>query len=299
MRDGPDFLIIGAAKSGTTSLFRHLGQHEDVMLPDMKEPGYFAYGTGQNPSPDFKDTVEDFGCYESLFEKTGEEAITGEASPAYMYFPHVPKEIKSKFPKVKLIAILRDPVDRAHSHYHNARRALTEPAETFREAVEAELRVLDEEWKVGKHPRPYLRFSLYGQQLQRYYNQFSPSQIKVISFKRFVENTSQVLGEVTSFLGTRDFARKPIRKGRNPGFSFRSYEMYKLFQPETAFSKAVRRCFGTSAYSILRGVVAKLNRTDVPEVDSELRNRLRRVFSEDVRRLQSLTGKEFDWWDLR
>ena len=103
----------------------------------MKEPGYFAYGTGQNPSPDFKDTVEDFGCYESLFEKTGEEAITGEASPAYMCFPHVPKEIKSKFPKVKLIAILRDPVDRAHSHYHNARRALTEPAETFREAVEA------------------------------------------------------------------------------------------------------------------------------------------------------------------
>lgn len=294
----PDFLIIGAAKSGTTSLFRYLRQQDDVLLPEMKEPEYFAYGTREVPSPDFNDTVEDFGRYVYLFGKAGEGKITVEASN-YMCFPHVSEEIKSKFLEVKLIAIIRNPVDRAHSHYHHDRRALLEPIGAFREAVEAELRALDENWEVGKHPRPYLRFSLYGKQLQRYYNQFSPSQVKIISFDRFVKNTNQFLGEFAYFLGAESHYEKAIRKRGNPGFTPRSYEMYKVFQPETAFSKAIGRCLGASAHSFLRAVVAKLNRTEVPRVDSNLRSRLQNVFSEDVRCLQSLTGKQFDWWELR
>jgi len=296
----PDFIIIGAAKSGTTSLFRHLGRHEGISLPDIKEPEYYAYGTRGLPSPDFKDTVEDRDHYGTLFNGRKEGTITGEASPAYLYFSHVAEELHDALPGVKLIAILRNPIDRAYSHYHNARRALTEPLGTFREAANAELKVLGREWRVGDHPRPYLRFSLYGRQLQRYYDQFPDAQIKVISFERFAECTEEAVGEVLSFLELpADVGVDWQRVGRkNSGFTFRSIQVYKTLQPTSSFSRTLRDYIGDSLFSLVQGGVAKLNRKSIPPLSSEVRDGLRDVFAEDVQRLKSLTGKEFSRWGL-
>lgn len=296
----PDFIIIGGAKSGTTSLFRYLGQHERVSLPEMKEPEYFAYGTREMPSPGFKDTVEELEHYKSLFDGREERTITGEASPAYLYFSHVAEELRDALPNVKLIAILRNPIDRAYSHYHNARRALTEPLATFQEAANAELKVLNEEWKVGDHPRPYLRFSLYGRQLKRYYDQFPDTQIKVISFERFVKRTEETVADILSYLGLQSKIGTDLQGMRktNSGFTFRSIRVYKTFQPMSNFSKSLRACIGGSLFSFIRGAVAKLNRKSIPPLPSATREKLREVFAEDVQRLRSLTGKEFSLWGL-
>jgi hypothetical protein len=294
----PDFIIVGAAKSGTTSLFHALGGHENVWLPDMKEPEYFAYGTREMPNPNYKDVVVDFSQYRSLFNGARRDAITGEASPAYLYFSHVAGEIWRELPDVKLIAILRHPVDRAYSHYHNARRAQTEPIETFRQAANAEREVLDREWEVGEHPRSYLRFSLYGEQLQRYYDRFPESQIKVISFEHFIERPQRVLGEVLSFLGFPEELERRKQEKRNSGFSFRSYRLYKALQPESAFSRTFRSYAGDSLFSFLRSVVTKLNRKPVPPLNPEVRDALSDVFAEDVQRVRWLSGKQFERWDL-
>lgn len=104
----PNFLIVGAARAGTTSLYYYLKQHPDVFMSPKKEIDFFDVD---------KNFEKGLDWYERYFEGyTGQKAI-GEASPLYMYLEKVPKRIAKVIPDVKLIFILRNPVDRAYSHY--------------------------------------------------------------------------------------------------------------------------------------------------------------------------------------
>ena len=118
----PNFLIIGAAKSGTTSLYSYLNQHPQVYFSPFKEPRFFALegkevnyqGPSQVVNQKAINTIDE---YEKLFAGVTDEVAIGEASTLYLYSPEAPAKIKQYIPQVKLIAILRNPIDRAYSGY--------------------------------------------------------------------------------------------------------------------------------------------------------------------------------------
>ena len=114
----PDFLVIGAFKAGTTSLHHYLDKHPRIFMTRLKEPNFFAH-TKSDPNHDNRNIfpVTDLAQYERLFADARADQLKGEASPGYLPSKQAPRKIKEQIPDIRLLATLRDPVDRAYSHY--------------------------------------------------------------------------------------------------------------------------------------------------------------------------------------
>jgi hypothetical protein len=185
----PDFLIIGAAKSGTTSLYHLLKAHPQVFLPDRKEPCYFDENHSWNKG---------LRWYKNLFEKAGDLQICGEASTNYTRWPqvqHVPKRIHALVPNVKLIYIIRSPVDRAYSHYvHRWTKELHVGESFYHDFFE----------HAARDPM-CIDSSRYMDQVNQYLEYFDKEQILVIMFEKLVDTPQVELAKITSFLGINPF----------------------------------------------------------------------------------------------
>src|SRR3712207_6354190 len=131
----PNFLIIGAMKSGTTALYYYLEQHPEIYMSPVKEPNFFSSQEQENAA----DAVTDIGTYQHLFRGVSGEKAIGEASHSYLYEPGAAAEIRRYLPEAKLIAILRNPIDRAYSHFLHMVRSGTEPLDDFAQALQEEV----------------------------------------------------------------------------------------------------------------------------------------------------------------
>jgi hypothetical protein len=142
----PNFVVIGASRSGTTSLHQYLGQHPEIYVAPRKSPNYFV---AQDPQPHWenktlramaKQWVSSPDAYESLFREVTTQSAIGDISPVYLQSIHTAKRIKETLaPATKIVAILRNPVDRAYAHYLGRRRDGLEPVDDFKTIVEREL----------------------------------------------------------------------------------------------------------------------------------------------------------------
>ena len=131
----PNFLIIGAMKSGTTALYYYLEQHPDIYMSPVKEPNFFSSHKQENAA----DTVTEFGIYRQLFSGGSGKKAIGEASHSYLYEPGAAAEIRRYIPEAKLIAILRNPIERAYSHFLHMVRSGTEPLDDFARALQEDV----------------------------------------------------------------------------------------------------------------------------------------------------------------
>ena len=166
----PNFLLIGAAKSGTSSLYHYFRQHPQIYMSPNKEPSFFAYEgkaiqlTGPGDQ-DFhaKRIVTDLIDYQALFgDRTNQPAI-GEASILYLYAPDAPARIHHYLPDVKLMAVLRNPVDRAFSSYAHLRRDGRESIADFRLALQEEEARIKANWE---HQWHYAQLGFYYTQTE-------------------------------------------------------------------------------------------------------------------------------------
>ena len=203
----PDFLIIGAQRCGTTSLYRYLAGHPGVAAPVLgKGAHYFdtnfekgeAWYRAHFPTRVYKDVVR------------RSSLITGEGSPYYIFHPHAPRRIAELLPDVKVVAMLRDPVARAYSHYwHEVARGFE--ALAFEEAIEQEPARVDAElermledpsYKSWNHQHySYLSRGLYADQLERWYAVFPRERMLILSSERFFADTDREYRRVLEFLG--------------------------------------------------------------------------------------------------
>ena len=211
VRTLPDFLIIGAQKCGTTFLYQLLVQHPRVKPAFLKEVHYFDlnFEKGNN-------------WYRSNFPlqmRNPRTYVTGEASPYYLFHPYAPERASTVVPDAKLIILLRDPVDRAYSHYqHQVKRVTGEARETltFEEAIEAEERILpaevskmlqDENYKSSSHrTRSYLGRSRYMDQLQVWSSFFPRRRMLVLKSEDLFNDTTNTLERVLDFLALPHWA---------------------------------------------------------------------------------------------
>ena len=175
----PNFLIIGAMKSGTTALYYYLAQHPQVYMSPVKEPNFFC-SEGQASR---EDTVARLETYQGLFKDVSDEKVIGEASHCYLYEPEAAVRIQQYLPDAKFVAVLRDPVDRAYSHFLHMVRNGTEPLTDFAQALREE--------EVGAHrersPQDYIGRGLYYDQLKRYFDTFGQDQVRVYLYEDLSE----------------------------------------------------------------------------------------------------------------
>ncbi len=218
LRGLPSALIIGAQRSGTTSLFNYLVRHPDVLSPLGKEIHYFDlhYARGVK-------------WYRGRFPyryRLRRGALTLDASPYYMMHPQAPERAARLLPDAKLIALLRNPVDRAFSHYQHELRDGRETL-SFGEAIEKEPeRLAREEERLRADPGyysfnhrrySYLLRGQYIEQLRRWVEHFPRSRLLVLQSERLFRDPAAAVGAVHEFLGLRPHrgeTYKPFFQGR-------------------------------------------------------------------------------------
>lgn len=196
----PNFLIAGATRSGTTSLYYYLKQHPEISFPELKEPRYFSsinLKLPQNGPGD--ETVDEklilnYDDYCDLYQDLENKRV-GDASSEYLYHHAISaREILRKLGDIPVIIILRNPIERAYSAYNNLVRDGREYL-SFEDAVDNEANRIVENWDMMW---AYIEVSMYYNQVNTYKNTFK--NVKVLIFDEFVENTQDSLKEVFKFL---------------------------------------------------------------------------------------------------
>ena len=202
LRALPDFLVIGVMKGGTTSFFNYLGQHPQVRPPFRKEIKYFDLHYGEGP-----------GWYRAHFplrSKMTPGMVTGEATPYYLFHPQAAQRIARDLPGVKLICLLRNPVDRAYSHYQHMVRVGRETLSFAEALAKEEERLEGEEQKIAADPRydPYdhLHYSYqargrYAEQLERWFTLFPRERFLFLASEDLYAAPQKVCGQAAAFLG--------------------------------------------------------------------------------------------------
>ena len=266
----PTFLVIGAQKSGTTSLFRYLQGHPDVFLPDWKEPGFFVEEQTWSRGIEW---------YEAQFAGARGAGAVGEASTTYTMFPFflgVPERIKGLLPDVRLIYVLRDPVARMRSAYIHA---LSSGAERrpIREAL--------------LESATYLAVSQYALQIEQYLEHFDRSRLLVVFSSELERQPATALDGIFEFLG--------VPAWTPPDLGMRYHRSAGKRAPRAAVRVAgglmVRAAHAAGRYVpgerrvVLRGRwLTRGIRPQETEVDDDLRLRLRAMLAPDVRRLRDV-----------
>jgi hypothetical protein len=279
----PDFLVIGASKAGSTSLHFYLDQHPEICMSSPKETNFFTR----------ESYMESLDWYMSCFpDRPG---LRGEASPKYATFPkyeHVPERIFALVPHVKLIYIVRDPVERAESHYYHRYFNRTESRGI--DEVFAELEDLDD---------PLVAVSMYGMQLERYLEFFPLSQILIVDNRDLRQAREATMRSVFSYLGV------------DPNFSSKSFKREVKSRAKTVrISRAGARLhrsapvqFGRRAlpvrlreplFATARRVLSPAGSVTSTGLSPEMRARVSSLFVEDAALLRELTGLPFDHWSV-
>ena len=236
----PDFIIIGAAKSGTTSLYDYLSQHPSVHSALWKEiyffDRYFPRGINWYRS-NFPYKIQKFFSTKILKKKF----LTGEATPTYLHHPLTAKRIFELLPNIKLIILLRNPIDRAYSHYQMEKRLGYEEL-TFEEAINLETSRLEgESEKMFQNPNyysyarqiySYLTSGIYVDQLKSWMNYFPKNQFLIINSDDFENNQNKIFKEVEIFLDIDhvkiNFSKKNIGKYSSINIETRN-KLYDFF----------------------------------------------------------------------
>lgn len=208
----PDFLILGAARSATTSLHYYLDQHPGITMSMTKEPNFFAFDHDREPPAPLIDPASTIvtksvvapDAYRRLFDGAGPDDVLGEASPLYLYVRETPTQIRRFVPEPRLVAIVRHPVERAYSHWMHIRRDRPEGMlEGFRAACEAEM-------ATGGAYSPYaggshiLRMGLYAEQLDRYVDAFGRDALLVLPYEQVTGAPQEALTAICRHVGVAD-----------------------------------------------------------------------------------------------
>jgi hypothetical protein len=211
----PSFLIIGVQRGGTTSLLHSLRRHPDVIGPTAGETFVLQRKEVHFFDRHFEEGID---WYRSFFplaakrrraQRRGGDLVAGESTPYYIFHPEVPARVAATLPDVKLIAVLRNPVERAYSHYQHRRRAGREEL-SFEEALAAEEKRLagshelietDRRYRRHHFQHAYFRRGLYAEQLERWLACFPKEQLLVLRSEDFFAEPETILGEAFEFIG--------------------------------------------------------------------------------------------------
>jgi len=300
----PDFYLIGAPKAGTTALHAALRTHPQVYLSPVKEPKYFLcddrpprrHGQrGPGDAHSAREWVWNRDRYERLFGEAPPGAVKGESTPFYLYDLQAQRRIRAATPWARLIAVLRDPVDRAYSNWMHLWSDGLETIPSFPEAFAAEAARVQAGYAPFWH---YRRLGLYGEQLAHLYTLFPREQVLVLRYRDLVDSPAETLDGVARFLGIEE----GVLRAAQP-------ENVRPFVADTPRRRRLSRVVRSGAWlgqwappEVWRGAEARLLRVlhadgaPRPRLAPDDRRALAATFADDVTLLERLTGGEYGEW---
>ena len=278
----PNFIIVGAAKSGTTSLARWLGDHPDVYIPPAKELYFFE-----------QDEVWERGVdwYRGRFAGADGAAAIGEATPNYMFRAEAAERMAAVVPDARIIALLREPGDRAHSHYWHWRWRMARERRAFADAVRDEMarprRAFDDP---GNRLDPqYLARGRYLPQLERLCRHFPRESVHVGLLDDLEARPAQTFAEVCRFLGIDDgIVPEAVGSVANQAFAFRPAPVWRFVVrhrhriPPKLGARIVKRLHGAPE--------------PYPPMEPEVRAALTDHFARDNAALAAWLGRDLSHW---
>lgn len=295
----PNFLIFGAAKAGTTSIYRYLEQHPDILMSSFKEPGFFAF-EGEKPilnGPGAQKWVDrwvvtNLEAYQKLFEGYSGEKAIGEASPYYLYYEKTPERIQKHVPDMKLIAILRNPVERAFSNYVWAFRDRAESLTDFAEALKVESERIQDNWGPKWH---YKNQGFYYRQLKPYFDRFEADKLKIYLYEDFASNPIALMQDIFQFLEIDSTFVPNMSRKHNTSRIPRSKAWHQFLNQPNLVKTTFKHFLPLNFRQRLKSDAVEKNLFK-PSLSPEIRQQLVEDYREDILKLQELLQRDLSKW---
>ncbi len=277
----PNFIVVGSQRSGSTYLHNLLMQHPEVYLPENKELQYFS-------DKYYKFQKVDLQVYSSFFSDYREQKAIGEITPSYMFHEWVPELLYKHLGSIKLIFLLRNPIDRAYSHYWHEVSKKREWF-TFEEAVKKEKERISTDY-CNKKNKSYVERGFYGKQLSNFLNYFRKENMLILFSEDLYKDPKTVLKQICMFLGI------------DPNFNF-NFSVDKHGMPLPKYIRFFRKwvyikyVWGKNNRIIYR--IASLILNHIPtvvrkyeEMKFETKELLQQIYSEDKKLLEKILDKK-------
>jgi hypothetical protein len=297
----PNFLVIGAGKSGTTSLYHYLDQHPEIYMSPVKEPKFFAvegkklgYRGPYDETSMNRASITDIRAYQTLFEGVSGEAAIGEASPLYLHCQEAPERIKRYIPDARLVAVLRNPVERAYSAFLQRVQKGHEPLRDFALALQQEEARMADNWA----PRWQTKgIGFYHAHLVRYYELFDSDQILVHLYEDLKTDPVIVVQSTYRFLGVDDAFAPDVSLRHNISGMPKSTTLQALVDTPNPLKAFLKPLVPGGLRRRVSVGVQKWNATGPPPpFEPEVREELIELYRADVLELQKLIGRDLSGW---
>ena len=290
----PNFLIIGVQKAGTTSIYNYLREHPQVFMSQIKETNFLEKNWLDMPLEQRNKngiiTIED---YQELFSGVTGEIAIGEASPNYLFhYETSAARIKQYVPQAKLIAVLRNPVERAYSDYLMHLRDSINGGNTTSFASQID----------NAHKSFTIRKGFYADALQHYYQQFSSEQIKVCLYDDLVKDGTAFMQDFYQYLGVdpnfEPDTQKKVQQAKIP----KNQAINNLLQGKNPLramaATALKTVMPLEARQKIRDRLINLNSQSKKAVplSAEDRDRLQAIYRDDILQLQDLINRDLSQW---
>ncbi len=295
MRVWPNLLIVGTGKAGTTSLHEYLNNIPGIYMSKIKEPYFFSPVTKPNHPTRIK--FQDENDYLSLFSDVKQEKIIGESSASYLSDPEAPGLIHQRISQAKIIISLRDPVERAFSHFlMNKSYGLTKT--NFHDEILNEIKNGTNYTKTNIG----LNDGLYSIHVKKYLDIFSLNQVKILIFEEWIKDPKKTLNEVLKFLGL-DFNLTNFNvKVFNPYREIRTLTprgpISKLFLKNDNIRKFSKKVLPNSFRDFLKKNILMNSHTKPtikPMMDEKEKQLLVEFYKNDVQKLKVILGRDLPW----
>jgi hypothetical protein len=294
----PNFLIVGAAKSGTSSLHNYLNQHPEVFMPSynkegmkVKEPRFLIKELVQHR---VHNGVWNFEEYLALFAEA-EEKIIGESTVLYLYYyNYAIKNIKYYLGKdVQIIIMLRNPTDRAYSAFQHVSRGVHEN-NSFEESLELEKGRMEREENITPMVM-YKEMGMYYKMVKAYKASFKS--VHIILFEDFRDNIEEEMNKIYRFLGISKNTNVNLKAIHNiGGKKWKNGLLKHLFMKYYAGKSILRLLLSVKIRKWIRKKTINISTDKVPQIKAETRKMLNNYFKEDVKKLSKLLKKDLQHW---
>jgi sulfotransferase family protein len=298
----PDFLIAGVPKAGTTALHAALAPHPDLYLSRVKEPKFFL-SDGPPPATGGPGDVQTYqehvwrqADYEALFDPAPPGARLGEATPFYLYDLEAHDRIRKLVPDARLVLLLRDPVDRAHSNWTHLWNAGLEPEPDFLTACRAEEQRRAAGWADFWH---YVSLGLYGRQVLHLFEVFPRDQVLLLRYRELKDAPAATLDRVCDFLGVRTGVLRAIPRENVNRHVVEDNAANRVLRGLLRAGGRFGHRFPVPLRLAARGpllTVLHRKRGNRPVTTPQERAALLPLFAEDIALLQDVTGERYDDW---
>ena len=284
----PNLLIVGAAKSGTTSLHNYLKQHPDIFMSNHKEPHFLINNEiGVNRIPKGINNLQD---YSNLFSNGASQKYRGESSAMYLQFPEIAIKNIDRYldEDVKIIIMLRNPIERAFSGYQHVKRYNLDEDLNFEDALE----ISEQRYFTNNNITPasrYIHIGMYNKFVRKFKTKFKTN-VHIIIYKDFINNTNQELSRLFSFLGVKDIQIDFNKQYMVGGWKWKNDLFRKIFMKRHFLKKFI------PFKSSIRAAFKPFATDSVEKIDDTIREKLIGIYKDDIKNLSTFLNVDLNFW---